>query len=185
MAPFLSVVTRHMVSRPGYFAQHLASLAQQTDQDYQHIIIEDTIGRGMSWANAQFALHAYEVQGVYVLMLDDDDILAQSNAIVQFKEAARNATELPDMLIYRVNHGGNLGVLPDDRVWGQEPVFGHIGGTSFLTRTPLWQQFIGNFAHPVGGDFHFLEAIWHSAPNKVWLDQVLVKVLRTSYGAPE
>lgn len=49
---FLTVITR-TYKRPGLLARNQASLAAQTDPDFEQILLVDDAGRGVAWANAQ------------------------------------------------------------------------------------------------------------------------------------
>lgn len=172
MAPFLSIVTRHMVSRPAWYAEHCASLDNQTCQDYEHVVITDEVGRGLQWANGQLYEHRDAPQGEYVLILDDDDQLADPGAVATLKAAVSGA----DVLVFKGEHGPRLGTLPTSLVWGKEPVFGHISAQDFIVRREVWRRHIAAFARPIAGDYSFLTALWeHGGYSVQWLDRVLVK----------
>jgi hypothetical protein len=177
---FLSVVTRCHPHRPTMLDRNQESLEMQTDQDYEHVLIKDTEGRGVPWANAQ--LQYAEVTGEYVLVLDDDDMLTDPHAIATLKTAAANG---PALIIFKADHGP-LGILPSRAVWEQRPVSGHIGSCDFITRRDVWREHISAFDKPECGDYAFLKSAWGDGGLQVvWLDATLAGVQRVSKGAAE
>ena len=185
---FLSIVTRHMLSRPALYERHLQSLLAQTDRNFEQVLIVDETGNGLRWANEQFAVHAGRVTGDYVLLLDDDDVLAEPDAVAALRAAVRVTTlqeTAPDIVMFRCDCGPGVGILPDGVAWQKRPVLGHVGGSCFIVRNEVWQRHIGMFAQPSGGDYHFLEALWRDEYAKTWLDRVLVRVQQTGQGRPE
>jgi glycosyltransferase involved in cell wall biosynthesis len=182
MSPFLSIVTRHMPSRPGLFAECCRSLRDQADQDFEHVVLVDHVGRGVQWANGQFARHRYAVNGDYVLILDDDDALTTPHAVEALRAGV--ADSQADLIVFRADHA-NLGILPDAAVWSEKPLYGHIGSCDFITRREVWQRHVDAFAKPVGGDYSFLSELWRCGYHVHWLDCLLARVQRISRGAPE
>ena len=175
---FLSVVTR-CYKRPLLLRANQHSLRQQTDPDYEQLFIVDDVGRGLPWANR--ALQTATPSGDYVLVLDDDDMLADPEAIEVLKEAT---ADNPELVIFKTDHA-KLGVLPNDLIWGKRPLLGLIGSCSFISRRDVWEQHIHNFGKDAAGDFAYLKAVWFNRPNVVWLDRQLAAVQRISHGAPE
>ena len=175
---FLSVVTR-CYRRPAMLEANKASLEAQTDPDYEHIFLVDDEGAGMLEANRRLA--KANPKGEYVLVLDDDDRLADPEAIAALKEAA--TPDDPALVIFRADHASR-GILPDSRVWQKRPAHGHIGSCDFITRRDWWERHIHAFGAPEGGDYRFLWAMWMDMPTVVWLDRQLAAVQRISRGAP-
>jgi glycosyltransferase involved in cell wall biosynthesis len=179
--PFLSIITR-CYKRPESLAHNIASLQQQTLQDFKQVYLVDDIGRGMEWANGQFYRHRDKAKGKYVLMLDDDDMLSEPRAIEKLLAATQDS---PEVVFFRFDCGKVLGILPDDENWRQAPAWGRIGTPCFITRLDVWQNYIWTFTVPEGGDFHFISAVWPHLTHVIWLDEVLGRVQRKSYGFPE
>lgn len=177
---FLSIVTRCHPNRPSMLEKNRASLANQTDQDFEHVLIKDEKGRGVEWANG--ILQTAVPRGDYVLVLDDDDLLTDNRAIEKLRAATITN---PDIVVFKVHHG-RLGVLPSALVWQKKrPVGGHIGSCDFITRRDIWRQHIPAFARPSGGDYYFLRSMWHEDINVVWLDERLAAIQRISRGKGE
>lgn len=115
------------------------------------------------------------------MVLDDDDMLTDPDAI----EALKAATiDRPELVVFKAHHG-RLGVLPSVRMWGSKPLKGHIGSCDFITRRDVWERHIAAFGEDECGDFYFLKSVWRSDPEVVWLDRQLSAVQRISRGAPE
>lgn len=175
---FLTVVTR-CYKRPLMLRINQRSLRQQTDPDYEQLLIVDDVGRGVAWANRVLA--GVKPSGEYVMVLDDDDLLDDPKAIEALKEAT---ADNPELVIFKTDHA-KLGVLPNDLIWGKRPLLGLIGSCSFISRRDVWEQHINSFGKDAAGDYAYLKAVWFNRPNVVWLDRQLAAVQRISYGAPE
>ena len=179
--PFLSVVTR-CYKRPNMLHRNVRSLEEQIDQDFEHIFLVDHDGHGVSWANHQFYRHRDKPVGDYILMLDDDDMLTDPEAVTKLKKAAAGK---PDLVIFKFDCGP-WGVLPSPGVWvNQWPKLTKVGTSCFITRKDIWYDNIQHFGQPTAGDYHFLATIWPDLNSIEWLDAVLGKVQRISRGAPE
>lgn len=178
--PFLTIVTR-CYKRPQMLRRNQASLDAQTCSDWEQLLIIDDVGRGVGWANAQFAVHADDVSGDYVLMLDDDDMLARNDAIAKLKDAT---WDNPHMVFFRGDHLQN-GILPTGEVWQKAPKATHVSGQDFITRADVWRKHIGAFAQQSMGDIAFLNALWSDVTDVTWLDELVVQVQRVSLGAAE
>lgn len=176
---FLSIVTRCHPNRPSMLQKNIDSLAAQTCQDFEQVLIRDDAGRGVGWANGQLQ-HA-SPKGDYVLILDDDDLLTDETAVEKLKAAA---DDQPDLIIFKVDHAG-LGILPSPKVWERSPMGGHIGSCDFITRRDLWRRHIPAFSQPTCGDIAFLRSMWHENIGVVWLDEQLAAVQRISRGRGE
>src|SRR4030067_3647749 len=72
MGAFLTIVTRTF-RRPVGLARCIDSVARQSDPDVEHIILHDSIGRGVGWSYEN--LRSAQPGGEYVFILDDDDYL--------------------------------------------------------------------------------------------------------------
>ena len=178
--PFLSVVTR-CYKRPEMLANNTASLARQTDRDFEQIFLIDDEGMGIGDANR--VLMVAEPTGDYVMVLDDDDWMINDRAVELLREAT---IESPDMVIFKADHKG-LGILPSKAIWEKRPLKGHIGSCDFITRRDVWEKYIHRFGVDEGGDYAFLHAVWMDSPVVIWLDELLAGIQRPerSNGAPE
>lgn len=184
--PFLSILTR-TYNRPDALAQCRATVEAQTDSDYEHLILRDAVGLGVAGANVLF-LNA-QPQGEYVMMLDDDDLLASPWFVSDLRAAARAYD--PDVIVFKM-HNAEFGILPDRFVWQQEPVHSHIGGSCVAVKRHVWDECIWSIATdgegggPVyHGDLVFLKEVWRSTNRIHWMDKIQVVVSRVSRGTME
>lgn len=178
--PFLTVVTR-CYQRPTYLENNVASVAQQTDPDYEHIFIVDEVGEGLHAANKALAMA--QPAGEYVMVLDDDDLLSSPEAIATLKVSVRDHGR-PGLLFFKADHG-EYGILPSPLVWRRRPVLGHVGSCDFISRADVWETYIPWFGTMQEGDFNYLINVWKDAPAVGWLDRQLAAVQRISNGRPE
>lgn len=182
MGKFLSVVTR-CNNRPQALYANIESLATQTDKDYDQTLIVDGKSRGIPWANAQLGKQAQKANGDYILVLDDDDAMADDHAIALLKIVA-DEHDKPELILFRMDHGKNI--LPDEHVWKKHPVSGRIGMSSWIVRSDIWRLYAGEWVEDTEADYQWLTAIWDKTPEKVWVDCVLTKCQNgRSWGSTE
>lgn len=179
--PFLEVLTR-CYKRPVMLAANRASLDGQTDGDWMQTLLIDTIGRGIGWSYDNLAAQAGDLEGVYIWVLDDDDMCTRSTLVAELKQIV--AQHDPDVIMLRMDHGP-LGVLPS-RSWGGAPEQGDIGCSAYVVRREVWQRHAqamtpGHYA----GDFDFIRSVFLAGPRVYWHDVTASAVQRISHGAPE
>ena len=178
---FLSVVTR-CYKRPTMLARNIASLEAQTAPDYEQLFIVDDDGQGIGWANCQFYEHRDEPQGDYILMLDDDDMLARNDAVMLLRAAAASG---PELIMHGFRYVEGI-ILPTEGVRENKwPTITQVGTSCFTTRRDIWYDNIEHFGIPTAGDYNFLYKTWPSLDSIEWLDEIIGEVQRVSHGAPE
>jgi len=183
MPPFLTLFTRHMASRPQLYANLLASIAAQTDQDFEHVVTVDETGQGFAWANAQFVEHMADCHGDYMQQLDDDDVFATPEAVALLHAAAL-ATD-PDIIVFRVHHC-QLGILPDASVWGKQFIYSHIGSGDMIVKRAIWNRHLSAYQSGVyESDWHFMRELGAHGYRVQWLDKLLIRCQRISHGKGE
>lgn len=176
LMPFLSVVTRTTGDRITQLARLKESLRFQACQDYEHVILN--FGRcGMQAANDRLIEAIPLVHGDYVLILDDDNWLADDRVI-------RDAFGLidycnPPVLAGMIQYEGieNDRTLPEDEYFGHEPVEKHIDTGCLIIRADLWKEHIHNFASPYAGDYGFFKVLWDLCGSEwTWYNRVFVMI---------
>ena len=183
--PFLSIVTRHHPARPELFKSCIASIEAQKDQDFEHIILNDDKGLGISHANKMFYDNKDKVTGDYVFILDDDDMITTPDFVSDMKEVVRTQ-DFPDIVFIRMIINGHIRPTTDI-CWRQEElVRKHIGSSCFIMKNELWQEHIHNFLPiPTTGDFEFISSAFKHSESHYWHDKVYSKTLRISQGQTE
>lgn len=165
---FLTVVTRHTAGREDAFAVCCESLGMQTDQDFQHLVIIDTVGHGIGWSHLQFAKHAELANGEYVFILDDDDCLITDDFVSSVKQEAEAA-----LLVVRMDH--KWAILPSNEDWNAGcPRLGRIGISAVVVRRDVWVEAVNAFTTAYAGDYPFLARCFEIAGDDiVWIDRVM------------
>lgn len=181
--PFLTLFTLHMLSRPTMFARMLASIDAQTDQDFEHFVVVDDAGRGIPWAQAQFEAHKDEVQGDYIMQMDDDNEFVTPDAVALIKAAVTE--HAPDIVVFHTD-SLHIGILPHAVCWQKGPLCGHMSGQDVAVRRAVWQEHIHAHSTPrYESDYDFLAELWRHNPSVYWLDKLLVRCQRVSRGRAE
>jgi len=172
---FLSVITRTHPKPVDYLALNEQSLREQLDPDYEQTVIRDEVGRGLAWANRQFYEHRYDVDGDYVIMLDDDNVLATPHAITVLKAVT---WDYPNAVIFKADVGPH-GILPTSLAWTQRRAIAwQIDGHCVVVRRDTWIEYIHEFNCDIRGDAAFLAALTAADLRIEWLNAVLVRALR-------
>ncbi len=169
--PFMSFVTR-CCKRPEPLERCRASVLQQSDKDFEHILIFDEVGRGISWANQQFYVNRQRVKGDYVYLLDDDDYLIEPNFISLIKQIV--ARESPDVIMVKMQTEAHIFPTPD--VWRKKPILGSIGTSCFCVSNPVYQKHIKEFGRRSCGDIAFIRSVFNDAYKIYWFDKIISRI---------
>jgi hypothetical protein len=176
---FLDILTRHMPQRKYMLRANDACLKAQSDPDFKQWVLVDEKRRGWQHAAAMLMDVAPKLKGEYVLILDDDDLMINSEAICLLKEATQSQ---PAAVIFRGWHD-DLGVLPGVDVWMRRPRLATIGAFDFITRRDVFCELVGTTG--VAGycnDFAIIDAVFERDMPRVWLDRLLCAVMKRSRG---
>jgi hypothetical protein len=146
-----------------------ASLRNQSDPDYEQVLLVDEIGRGIEWAHTNMTTACPQINGDYILVLDDDDQIVVNTCIAELKQAAQTGADVI-MLKMEIVPGF---VVPEDDYFRAAPVVGHIGMSCFVVKRDLWITNVSHFKPVYHGDFTFISAVYPQAKNIVYLDRVM------------
>jgi hypothetical protein len=160
-----------------------ASLEAQTDDDWEQILLVDDVGRGVPWANRNLADNRERARGAYVWILDDDDEATDTTLVTTLKELAQESD--PDLVMVKMDHGTKIGIQPDKEHWLKRPVHSYCGVSAVIAKNGLWQEAIKQFGAHLGGDIKYAQAAYDMAQKTYWLDRVVSRVQRVSWGRPE
>lgn len=177
--PFLTIITRHMLSRPNLLKVQQASLAAQTCQDFEQILIVDDLGRGFAWAQKQLA-DFVATNTDYIWVFDDDDKIA----CPKFIECLKAATEQshPDVIMVKMLYAGQ--VLPGG--WGRPPQEGQITQASYIVTADVWNRHRHAYTDRYQADYDFIADVWRDPITVVWHDCVAITDQRgRGLGRPE
>jgi len=168
--------------RPQLLAANCESLFRQTSFGWwQQTYLADDEGRGIGWSYRNMAAYAPNLVGLYIWILDDDDMCASDSLVDDLKDIV--AAHNPDVIMLKMDHGPR-GVLPGKN-WQRPPVMGDIGCSAFVVRREIWQRHAQYFSDSYAGDFDFIASIFAGDYEIYWFDCVASRVQRISLGNPE
>lgn len=175
---FLTIITRSF-RRPKSLVRCVDSVAHQTDQDVEQIIVHDPIGRGVeaSYTN----LKSITPDSLYVMLLDDDDYLIEPLFIERLKVVAVRE-DCPDVIFVGMDVSGTI--MP---VWEEGLRRGYIACSCFVVRRNVWLEHIKDIKADYSADFYFIESIMNCEHKhtSARLDMVASRVGKVSHGQPE
>lgn len=168
--PFLSILTRCSPYRAARFLErNRASVAEQTDQDIEHVLIEG--GRNFAEAIRSVAKAKSLLSGRYVLILDDDNFLCDDEAVAKLRAAAGEGA--PDVIMIQSKVYG--GFRPHKKAWKKKPVKGWVGAENYVVKLEVWKKHIKAYSRADwGGDFRFIEKLWDEGYKFARLEGVMV-----------
>lgn len=167
MRPFLTIYVPYFrkvdgeLARPVAFARCRDSIDAQwvPREDFiQPLFVEDAIpgGSGVGGMFAQIPNAAPVVDGDYVTLLGDDDVLADEAVVGRLYSIAESAS-FPDVIIVSTEKAEH-GRLPYDHQG--PPICGRIDLGCVVTRRDVWMQHVHDYGDIYEGDFRHLDAMW-------------------------
>jgi glycosyltransferase involved in cell wall biosynthesis len=171
---FLSIITRTYL-RPNLLKLNQESLRNQTDGDWEQILLVDKVGIGVPEANKN--LRTVDVSGDYVLILDDDNVVTDNNFIANLKILEESK---PDLIIVQLQRD-------KERVFPTKipPEMGSIDTANMVVSREMWYKHRSDFRDSYNGDFYFAESLYKDNIITVKYDGIPLKSLRISKGNPE
>ena len=176
-------VTRCHPNRPKMQQACIDSVKAQTCKDYSHLLFEDDKtknGYGRDKADARLR-EASPLDGDYIMVLDDDDMLVYDKFVAEFREAVAKSD--PDVVIFK-GRVGDTDILPSSGWWGKPPQLGGIGSFCFAVKKALWVKYIGNWG-PTFGDHTFIRECYLNTDKVLWIDKIIATTQRISGGKGE
>lgn len=150
-------------ARPALLQQCRASIyAQWTPREHfvQALFVEDATlgGSGVGGMFAQVPANADRVEGDYVMLLGDDDVLADETVVGRLYAIAE-AASFPDVIIVSTEKAEH-GRLPYDHQG--PPICGRIDLGCVVTRRDVWRQHVADYGSAYEGDFAHANAMWQA-----------------------
>jgi len=167
--PFLTVITR-TCKRPAALQRCIDSVRAQSENDIQHLFIEDDRGRGLEWANKQFFEIRDQVEGEYVFLLDDDDKIIYRDFAKELKKIV-STFDRPDVIMCKQYIGD--GLYPKPASWMSNPKRGQVGIECFVVKAGPWKQYIRHFGTAKAGDYFFIRNFFQGDFRIHWWDQII------------
>lgn len=162
---------------------NIRSLMAQSISDWEQAFLVDSVGLGIGASYKRMA--HFEPIGAWIWILDDDDVCVHDALVADLRHIV-DANPAVQVVMVRMDHGDELGILPDEAVWQKEPIMGHLGVSSYIVRRDVWQRHKAAFTSGTyASDFDFIADVWREQPVVVWHDVVASRVQRISHGATE
>lgn len=176
--PFLSVVTR-TVKRPLMLSRNQESLYAQTDTDFEHIMLIDSVGMGIPATHLWIVREKNRPKGQYIFILDDDEVIDDREFIADMKQVALEHD--PDIIMFRTNRMGDI--LPPDDKWEKRPECGYVGMACFAIKAEPWRLHIEaiNELHNAG-DFTLLDALFEAGHSVYWHNKIVTRAQQIGGG---
>ena len=110
-----------------------------------------------------------EVNDGYIIYLDDDDCLFDSNSLNKLVNVIKSDN---DLVIWRVKFPNRL--VPSDSNFGKAPVLKDISGIGFsfhVKHKKEWEPY-------KRGDYRVAKSLYENVPNVIYLNEVITKIQR-------
>lgn len=166
--------------RPRALESNIAVVRAQSVARAEHVIVPDLIGVGIAGMFQAIADNLDKLNGKYVYIYQDDDLIYRDDAVEEFGRFVR-AQGFPAVVICKNIKGGRL--LPDR--WGQAPELGHIDLGSYIVRRDVFNQYAHRFGARYEGDFDFIRALWEDGVPFSWWDFVFCEATQVGKGRAE
>ena len=177
MTPFLTIYIP-TYKRPVMLAKCLASVAAQTDQDLEVVLIRDEIGIGIDGMYGDIPNHLDEVHGQYVFVLSDDNLITSTEFVHDLKVIVKIFA--PEVIIFK---NEIVGTLPS--IWNAAPQEGQIDLSCFAVRADIWKDNAGKWGKCYAGDYYFIRSLWDQGYSYYWWNSTPIKAMQISNGAAE
>ena len=165
--PLISIITRSC-GKSDKLRLNRDSLQQQTDPDFEQIIVEDAGMKGYLWANTQIFQIADRLNGQYVYVLDDDDCLIDNDFIKKLKYLIEAQIAAPEVIICK----GYIDFKLFPTIWSQPIARGQIGSPNFIVRNDIFQKNAIHWIHDRAGDFNFISSCG-SHEDFLWWNEII------------
>lgn len=170
----IAFITRVHPKRPNMLKKCIESIKAQTSDDYIHIIFRDDESKeGYGVSNADKSL--MKIKGIdarYVMVLDDDDMLAYPDFVKEFKTIVDKSAV--DIVFFKGEIDGRA--IPRSDVWEKAPVICKIGSFNFAVGLGIWMKYIHAW-NPIKGcaDYRFIAHCYDNTEKHFWFDRVVAK----------
>lgn len=148
------------------------SIKKQMSDDYIHIISRDDktkYGYGMLLANQSLAKVFPDAR--YVMVIDDDDMIIDSDFVKIFKEIVDDNN--PEIVFFKGIVFGRE--IPPLDFWEKPPACNQISGSCFAVRIDIWKKYVHKYGKEKCGDYSFISECHKNTSNHFWLNRIVFK----------
>lgn len=170
---FLTLLTRVHPARPKMLERCIASVAAQTDQDIQHLLLRPAVEpNDIIKVGPLIHEAASQITGRYVTQLPDDDLLA-SPTFVQTLRGIVGEEEDVDLVVHRMEYGDTW-ICPPEPQWSKRQVaLGYIAGQNVILRRDVYAKSSHEWLRMVyEADFYYIRTAFSVATKVVWWNSV-------------
>lgn len=166
-APLLTIITRRHPRRFGSnYRRHVASITHQVSNLMEVVEISGCT----SVAAANTSLSRSDVLsnalGQYVMVLDDDDFLADAHVVQRLSATLKKTS--PTWLMVPVQMPSAVLPTPWGAMW--RPLRGTVGSPCMVIRRDVWDRCCGAWASDKAADWSFSLRLWERGFRPVWMD---------------
>ena len=175
-------LTRCHPQRPNMQKVCFDSVKNQTCDDYQHFLIQGAmreVDAYSAYKNSGFAVEhgltkPWPIEGRYVMVLDDDNMLVDPEFIEDFKALVEK--ENPDIVFFKGEIKG-WGIYPS---WARHPVAGEIDWFCYAVKREMWQRYIAEVnARPMASsDWSLIDKCYRNTKSVIWFNRLVTSTQR-------
>lgn len=154
---------------------------QHRREEIQHLVVNDPIGKGVAGMYRDLPEQNANIQGEWVYVLSDDDVLVYPRVVDLLEHVEREAPAAECIMVKMFCNGR---VLPWSLCWEAAPQMGGVTLSNWIIRKAV------HVAHPFGhryeGDFDQIASIHAAGVPIAWADLVLsASQSGANFGRPE
>jgi hypothetical protein len=178
----ITFLTRCHPERPNMQQVCINSIKAQACDDYQHILIAGAMREaepGYSYKSSGFApehglTKPWPIEGHYVMVLDDDNMLVDPDFIKDFKTLVQQ--ENPDIVFFKAEIKG-WGVYP---AWARPPIAGQIDWFCYAVKREFWQKYIAevNARPAASNDWLLIDKCYRHTRSVIWWNRLVAATQR-------
>lgn len=154
---------------------------QHRSEEIQHLIVADEVGLGVAGMYAALPQANDAIEGEWVYVLSDDDVLVYPRMIDLIEHVEATAPQAQCIMVKMFCNGR---VLPWPQCWEAAPLMGGVTLSNWIVKRDI------HIAHPFGaryeGDFDQIASIYTANVPIAWADLVLsASQAGANFGRPE
>jgi len=182
MGKTICFLTRCHPARPNMQRVCFDSVKNQTCDDYQHFLIQGAMREADAYStykNSGFAeehglTKPWPIEGRYVMVLDDDNVLIDADFVKDFKELVER--ENPDIVFFKGEIKG-WGIYPS---WARHPVAGEIDWFCYAVKREFWQRYIAevNVRPTASNDWLLIDKCYRNTKSVIWFNRLVASTQR-------
>jgi hypothetical protein len=170
--PLLTLLTRCHPDRPKMLERCVASVAAQTDQDLQHLLLRPEIEpHDIIKVGPLIHYAASQITGDYVTQLPDDDLLASPSFVADLRAVVAGGAV--EAVIHRMEYGDSWICPPEDKWRLRRVEVGYIAGQNLIARRDIYLAASGEWLRPIyEADFYYIRKALSIAKAVVWWNYI-------------